>query len=138
MSRILTAAQVEAAALEGRRELIVPNGAVVTPLAKDRAVALGVALMGEVTTSLSAPDGAGAPTPGGEGLRLSRRRRGSAPDLDRLVLESKVRILARRALLRGGHGLGEVEDLVTAVMMRLYAGDRPEPACGCPAGGHSP
>jgi len=50
VSRVLTAAQIEAAAQEGWRELAVADGTVVTPLARDRAVALGLALVSAVAS----------------------------------------------------------------------------------------
>ncbi len=118
--RVLTAGQVDAAAQAGVRELAVEPGTLVTPLARDRAAALGVTIR----------DGPG-PTDGGSPPGRELRRRGrSGVDLDRLVLESRVRILARRALLRRGQGLGALEDLVAAVMTRLYSEVE-----ACPCGG---
>jgi hypothetical protein len=119
--RVLTAVEVEAAAGGGAREVQVPPGTIVTPLARDRAAALGVVLV----------DGTGpgpsTPPPAPEG----RRRGRGGVDVERLALESRVRILARRALLRRGQGLAQLEELVQAVMRRLS----PEGgACPCGEG----
>jgi hypothetical protein len=105
MSRVITAADVEAAA-RGDKSLSVEGGAIVTPLARDRASVLGVRVLEGVS-------------PPGEK---------TAPHSSSLVLESKVRVAARRALLRSGRGLGELEDVVAQVMRRLGGGTCD---CGC-------
>jgi hypothetical protein len=123
--RVLTAVEVEAAAGGGAREVRVPPGTIVTPLARDRAAALGVVLVDGTGPGPSTPPPAPPPAPEG------RRRGRGGVDVERLALESRVRILARRALLRRGQGLAQLEELVAAVMRRLS----PEGgACPCGEG----
>lgn len=110
MNGVLTAAQIEAAAQEGSRELPVADGTVVTPLARDRAVALGVALV---------PGATSATADASREHGLLPPRRGGDSRVARLALESRVRILARRTLLRRGAGLARLEDVVAAVLARL-------------------
>lgn len=117
MSRVVTAGEVEAASAEGRRELAVSDEDIVTPLARDRAVALGVSLVAEAMGG-AAPGGGATP------------KRAGGSDLPRLVLESRARVMARRALLRRGGDLGRLEDVVSAVMSRLEGGHHAE-SCGC-------
>ncbi len=100
--RVVTRAEVEAAAAAGIG-LAVDDDTLVTPLARDRAAVLGVAF--DETTTGSEPS--------------------HKPGLHRLVKESKVRMIARRALLKTGRDLSGLEDLVTAVMLRV------EHSCGC-------
>jgi len=114
VKRVVTAAEVEAAAQEGA-SLLIDDDTIVTPLARDRAEALGVSLGGASAAAVA-----------------SRRDVASTPgpvDVKRLVLESRVRMLARRKLLARGEGLAGLEDLVAAVMERLGCG------CGCERGG---
>ncbi len=123
--RVLTAREVEAAAQGGARELAVEPGTVVTPLARDRAAALGVEIR-----DAAGPAGGGAPPPPGPGER-GRRRGPGEPDVERLALESRVRIVARRVLLRRGEGLGALEELVAAVVARLSGPAADGRACPC-------
>ena len=123
---VLTAREVEAAAQAGTRTLAVEAGTVVTPLARDRAAALG----------LSISDAGPAPAHGAEpgtpppGSGPARRGRSGGADLDRLVLESRVRVVARRVLLRRGLGLGALDDLVAAVIARLSGAEGRACPCG--------
>ena len=105
MSRVITVHDVEAAAAEGRT-LEADASTLVTPLARDRAAVLGVAIEHKA--------GAAAPST-------------SAKETKTLVLESKVRSIARRMLLREGRDLADLEEVVAAVMDRL--GHQCE--CGC-------
>jgi len=126
VSRVLTAAQIEAAAQEGWRELAVADGTVVTPLARDRAVALGLALVSAVASGA-----VGAPAE--DDLPSSGRRSGGGTRVERLALESRVRILARRTLLRQGAGLARLEDVVASVLARLS--EQEGAGCGCDGDG---
>ncbi len=121
MSRVVTAAEVEAVSAEGRRELAVSDEDIVTPLARDRAVALGVSLVVEALGGAAPSGGATAKRSGGS-------------DLPRLVLESRARVMARRALLRRGGDLGRLEDVVSAVMSRLEGAHSHSGSCGCREG----
>jgi hypothetical protein len=103
MSRVITSGDVEAAARSGR-DLVVDGTTLLTPLARDRAQALGVRIE-EMQAS--------GPTPEG-GVQVPR-----------LVLESKVRVVARRLLLRSGASPAQLEEVVVAVMRRL------DGECGC-------
>ena len=105
MSRVITVHDVEAAAAEGRT-LEADASTLVTPLARDRAVVLGVTIEHR----------AGAAVPST-----------ASKETKTLVLESKVRTIARRMLLRQGRDLADLEEIVAAVMDRL--GHRCE--CGC-------
>ncbi|GEM_PF-2907563 len=116
MRRVVTVADVEAAA-EAGSSLVVDDHTIVTPLARDRAAALGVSLGGASTSAGMAESKRAAPSGAGGG------------DVRRLALESRVRIVARRMLLARGEGLGGLEELVAAVMARLGCG------CGCEHGG---
>jgi hypothetical protein len=114
VTRVLTAKDVEAAASgsDGHRQVVVGNGTLITPLARDRAAALGVALV-------AGNDSPAAPTPAapvaGDGLAQLRA-------------ESLLRSVARQVLLREGLGLGGLEEVVAAVKARLT---EPASACGC-------
>jgi hypothetical protein len=121
MTWVLAAAEVEAAA-NGRGEITLNDSVLVTPLARDRATALGVRL---VDSSGGRPD---------------RRSNGelTADDLARLRAESAVRSVARRVLLRQGVGLARLEDVVAAVLARLQTCGEGA-GCTCTAGGrHDP
>lgn len=72
--RALTAADVREIAHAGRRELVVPRGVIVTPLARDTARELGIVLTPE-----GSPAAAVGPTPVGPDAR------GGAPDLEAQV-----------------------------------------------------
>jgi len=123
VSEVLTASQVEAAAKAGQADLRVPAGTIVTPLAKDRAQVLGLLLV---------PCGVGVASAGDAPAgRVPRRRAESEIDVERLVIESKVRVVVRRVLLGQGRGVAELEDVVTAVMARLRPAERTGAACGC-------
>lgn len=129
MKRVITAAEVEAVVRNGDRQLAPGDGALVTSLARDRAAALGVAILdGQVTGSPSPAPPAEAEVP-----PAPRITGWSELDVNRLALESKVRVVARRALLRAGRGLAELESIVAAVLGRLE--DEAGPGCGCEARG---
>jgi hypothetical protein len=118
VSAVLTARDVEAAAQAGRSSCAVPTGTIVTPLAKDRAAALGVVLS-EPAPAVRNDGGMGRP-----------RSRGIVQvNVERLALESRIRVVVRRVLLRRGLSLDGVEDLVAAVMARL--GSVGDPGCAC-------
>lgn len=105
MRRVVTASEVEAAATSGS-SILIDDQTLVTPLARDRAAVLGVSLGREETSETdSGPSG------------------GSA--VERLRLESRVRIAARRALLARGRSLAGLDELVEAVMEKLTCD------CGC-------
>ncbi len=115
MTRVLTAADVEAAAQQQLRSLAVPAGTIVTALALDRARVLRVGLGEPASDSGEAP-----PTP----ARPSRRSQmtvggASAADIAWLVVESRVRTIARRLLLREYRNLALLDDVVDDVMSRL-------------------
>jgi hypothetical protein len=142
MTRVLAAAEVEAAA-NGRGEITVNDSVLVTPLARDRATALGVRLVdssggrpGRRSPGPSPPDPSGvagiATVTGGRNGELT------ADDLARLRAESAVRSVARRVLLRQGVGLARLEDVVAAVLARLQTCGGGS-GCTCAAGGrHDP
>lgn len=104
MRRVITASEVEAAAVSGER-IVLTSDTIVTPLARDRARALGVAI---------------AASPGGP-------QPASKPDSNHLVLESRVRMVARRVLLRSGRSLDQLEQVVGSVLQGLDH----ECDCGC-------
>lgn len=104
MRRVITAGNVEAAAKSGQ-QILVDATTIVTPLARDRAQVLGVRFEARAGDDQGREDG--------------------DIDLPRLVLESKVRMVARRLLLRAGENPAQLEEVVAAVMRRLD-GD-----CGC-------
>ena len=112
MKRVVTAAEVEAAAASGA-SIVVDEETVVTPLARDRAAVLGVSLGGEPAATTPA----------------AQTRGSSGTDVERLILESRVRMVARRALLARGRDLSGLDDLVEAVMAKLTCG------CSCECGG---
>jgi hypothetical protein len=126
VTRILTAADVEAAAQQQLRSLAVPADTIVTPLALDRARALRVGL-GE-----PASDSGGAPPAPPRPSRRSQTTLGgaSAADIAWLVVESRVRTIARRLILREYRNLALLDDVVDDVMSRLQdsAG---APHCRC-------
>jgi len=103
VSRIVSAADVEAAAAAGRDRITVPAGGRATPLAVDRAAELGVRL----------EQAAARPAPGG-------RERAEG-------LETTVRTLVRRVMARIGADPAAEDRVVTAVLRRL--GEH-ECACG--------
>lgn len=103
MTRLVTAKDVEAAAGSGDRHLAVDAGDLVTPLARDRAAALGVTMENQ-----GAP--AQPPAAGEEAVNVAR-----------LAAESRVRVVARRHLLRTGRSLDELEAVVAAVIDRIKA-----------------
>jgi hypothetical protein len=129
VKRVLTAADVEAAASNGDKSIAVADGVLVTPLARDRAVALGVSIA-DGTRLANGPST-------GEGVIARREAPARSPqataakDLDvaRLVLESRIRIVARRALLRNGRDLSGLEEVVRAVLARLS--EESSQGCGC-------
>ncbi len=114
MRRVVTAAEVEAAASSGA-SIVVDDTTLVTPLARDRAAVLGVSLGGDPVPSGPAEPAGSAPT-------------SSGPDIERLILESRVRTVARRTLLAHGRDLSGLEELVEAVMTKLGCG------CDCECG----
>ncbi len=120
--RVVTAAQVEAAAQNGSRKVVeLRPDSLVTPLAWDRARVLGVSIVdgnGRVAAPLPSSNGDG-------GRRVTGGAwEPEAPgiDLARLKLESHVRAIARRVLLRTDSGLDRLEWLVAEVMDRLGCG----------------
>lgn len=128
MKRVLTAADVEAAASNGDKSIAVDDEVLVTPLARDRAVALGVSIADG--TRLNEPStGAGVVARQGAPARFPRPTAAKDVDVARLVLESRIRIVARRALLRNGRDLYGLEDLVRAVLARLS--QESSQGCGC-------
>jgi hypothetical protein len=95
--RVISADEVEAAASDAA-EFEVPAGALVTPLARQRAAELGVALVtGTAAASASQPG-------------------------SRVAMEAKARELAESAVAARGGGPSQVDELVAAVM-RLLAED---------------
>jgi len=123
MSRLITAKQVESAAADGERSLPVAADDVVTPLARDRAAVLGVSL-GD-PTSAAAQRGSPAGSQGGVTAPVGQA------DVARLAAESRVRVVARRQLLRAGRGLGDLEEVVAAVIERVRSDG------GCLCGGRA-
>jgi hypothetical protein len=119
VSAVLTARDVEAVAAQGRRECAVASGTIITPLARDRAAALGV-ILSESAATASGDDGGSARFRGQGILQVNG---------ERLALESRIRVVARRALLSRGRSLDGLEDLVAAVRDRLGAVG--EGGCGC-------
>jgi hypothetical protein len=126
VKRVITAAEVEAAAANGNRQLVTENGALLTPLARDRAAAVGLAIVDG-----PAPVGPGGVQPSTRGPRPGRATASPELDVKRLAVESKVRVAARRVLLRAGRSPGELEDVVQAVMRRLDAEAGGAGGCGC-------
>ena len=126
MTRILTAADVEAAAQQQLRSLAVPADTIVTPLALDRARVLRVGLGEPASDSGEASPMSARPS------RRSQMAVGgaSAADIAWLIVESRVRTIARRLLLREYRNLALLEDVVDDVMSRLQhsAG---APQCRC-------
>lgn len=96
-AKVISANEVEAAAEAGHSELTVSGGAVVTPLARERAAALGVNL---VTTTVR------------------------ARTADRQTLEDKAREVSRRVIAAHGGDPGMLEDVVKTVLKRM-SGDCP-------------
>jgi hypothetical protein len=124
VTQVLTAKEIEAVAVaaDGDRRLTVADGVLVTPLARDRAAALGVTLVSG--NGRAQATGAGAPAPA----------TANGGGLARLRAESVVRSVTRQVLLREGLGLGELESIVAAVLERLRdpsSGD----GCGCGGSG---
>jgi hypothetical protein len=112
MRPVVTAAAVEDAARTGQAQLDVPADAILTPLARDRAAALGVSLNGH-----------------GNGAGMAAPVTAAAVDVGQLVLESRVRMVTRRVLLRADQGLSDYETIVTAVL-RALAQEAGKP-CAC-------
>ena len=105
MSRpVLSADDVRASRRRGETRLVVPEGALVTPLAKDEAQRLGI----ELVADLQSGSVARSTPPSGERHvatcdpddleRVVERVRTQVPDAD----QAKVREIARRILERGG------------------------------------
>jgi hypothetical protein len=126
VKQVITAAEVEAALANGNRQLVSENGALITPLARDRADAVGLAIVDG-----QAPGGTGDAQPGPLAPRPARATASPELDVKRLVVESKVRVAARRVLLRTGRSPGELENVVQAVMRRLEAEAGEAVGCGC-------
>jgi hypothetical protein len=121
VTQVLTAKEIEAAAVasDGDRRILVADGVLVTPLARDRAAALGVTLVsgnGHGTIAASARTPAPPAPMATNGDTLARLR-----------AESVVRSVTRQVLLREGLGLGPLEEVVGAVLDRL----RSSAGCGC-------
>jgi hypothetical protein len=121
VTQVLTAKDIEATAVaaNGDRRLAVAEGVLVTPLARDRAAALGVTLV--------SANGRG-PSIGGGPMQAQAQTPSNGGDLARLRAESVVRSVTRQVMLREGLGLGGLEPIVAAVLARLRA---PTAGCGC-------
>lgn len=126
MKQVITAADVEAAVANGNRQLVAENGALLTPLARDRAAAVGLAIVDG-----QAAGGTGDAQPGPLAPRPVRATASPELDIKRLAVESKVRVAARRVLLRTGRSPAELENVVQAVMRRLEAEAGEAGGCGC-------
>lgn len=133
--RVITVSDVEAAAGNGHKDIVPSDPVLVTPLARDRAAVLGVRIVDGPYAAHDAP----ATEAANEGVANGRRRPPAPADVGRLVLESKVRTITRRLLLRRGHGFTELEDIVAAVMSRLEGSggtaESTDCSCGCCHGG---
>ena len=98
---LLSADDVRAARKRGETRLVVPEGALVTPLARDEAERLGVELVvgGRGVTSTTPPSGRHAATCDPDDLeRVIERVRAQVPGAD----PAQVREIARRILEQGG------------------------------------
>jgi hypothetical protein len=141
MTRILAAAEVEAAA-NGHGEITLNDGVLVTPLARDRAAALGVRLVEGPHGRANSyrPPGPRPPGTSGVAVMATAISEGNgtmhADHLARLRAESAVRSAARRVLLRQGAGLAGLEDVMRAVLARLEVGGG-RPGCTCTSAGRS-
>lgn len=93
---LIAASQVEAAAAAGETRLDLPGGAVVTPLARERAEELGVQLV--------------------FGCSTTRREGASVP-----ARAEEVRALVRAVLARVGES-ADLEEAVTAAVLRRLQG----------------
>lgn len=93
---VISGDQIEAAAEMGRSELVIPAGALVTPLAHERAAALGISLSSSV-----APD----------------RQVGHAAR--RAATEAKAREIVARVVADRGGNPSMVDGLVKTVMERM-------------------
>ncbi|MEZ5176371.1 MAG: hypothetical protein R2823_09230 [Acidimicrobiia bacterium] len=94
--RLVSAAHIDAASEAGMAELTLPPGTVVTPLARERADALGVALkVGSATVS----------TP--------------AAGTSRTALEAKAREVAARVVAKEGGDPAMVDSLVRTALDRM-------------------
>jgi hypothetical protein len=126
VTQILTAKEIEAAAVaaDGDRRLSVADGVLVTPLARDRAAALGVTLVSGNGRSVSVAASSPPAMANGGGLAQLRA-------------ESVVRSITRQVLLREGLGLGNLEEIVAAVLARLRNATGQQ-GCGCGGSGRCP
>lgn len=100
MSRpVLSADDVRAARRRGETRLVVPKGALVTPLARDEADRLGIELVAGGALSMPPPTGPHAATCDPDDLeRVIERVRAQVPGAD----PAQVREIARRILEQGG------------------------------------
>jgi hypothetical protein len=139
VKRILTAGDVEAAASNGDKSIAVADGVLVTPLARDRAVALGVIIADGTRLAHGPRTGAGVAARREAPARSPRATAAKDLDVARLVLESRIRTVARRALLRNERDLSGLEDVVRAVLARLSQESSQGCACAsCGRGGEIP
>jgi len=93
---VISGEQIEAAAEMGRSELVIPAGALITPLAHERAAALGISLSSSV-----APD----------------RHAGHAAR--RAATQAKAREIVARVVADRGGDPSMVDDMVKTVMERM-------------------
>ena len=96
---VLSADDVRAARKRGETRLVVPEGALVTPLARDEAERLGVDLVTAGAGVMSTPGGRHAATcDPGDLERVIERVRAQVPGAD----PAQVREIARHILEQGG------------------------------------
>ncbi|HET6341208.1 MAG TPA: hypothetical protein VFG78_03395 [Gemmatimonadota bacterium] len=96
---VLSADDVRAARKRGETYLVLPEGAIVTPLARDEADRLGIELVATDARVLPTPGGRHAATCDPDDLeRVIERVRAQVPGAD----PAQVREIARRILEQGG------------------------------------
>lgn len=94
--QLVSGEQVEAAAAMGHSELSIPVGAVITPLARERAEALGVAFSSSVKSAQAAGHAA-----------------------KRAAMEAKAREIVARVVADQGGDPSMVDDMVKTVLQRM-------------------
>ncbi|MCZ7534106.1 MAG: hypothetical protein M5U23_12030 [Acidimicrobiia bacterium] len=95
-TRVVSAGDIEMAAESGRSELFVPVGSIVTPLARERADALGVTV--NMTSNPTSPLG----RPTGE-----------------MSLEAKAREVTAKVIARYGGDPSMLDDMTQTVLKRM-------------------
>lgn len=96
---VLSADDVRAARKRGETRLVVPEGALVTPLARDEADRLGIEFVAAGDLPIPTPTGRHAATCDPDDLeRVIERVRSQVPGAD----PAQVREIARRILEQGG------------------------------------